>query len=204
MTDTTGNAGIDATNLGGAATQAALNIFPATVAFSAAILCALASELLIWYIIYRHDDYKKLCSRFEDEQNKLEAMKEKLMYTAGTQTQNAQKAAERKTKIAEDSVKDVQGRLMVKKTRGMMCVGVFMMVAIGTLNSYWSGTVAGRLPFTPWSFATGMLHYGIPGEDYRECSITAIFVLSNVSVGAYVKRILALEGPRVSMPNPYA
>ena len=66
MPETGSNAGIDATNLGGAATQAAFNIFPATVAFSAAILCALASELLIWYIIYRHDDYKKMCLDFED------------------------------------------------------------------------------------------------------------------------------------------
>ena len=41
---------------------------------------------------------------------------------------------------------------MVKKTRGMLLVGVFMMVAIGMLNSYWSGTVAGRLPFTPFGF----------------------------------------------------
>ena len=50
----------------------------------------------------------------------------------------------------------------------MLCVGVFMMVAIATLNSFWWGTIAARLPFTPWSFATGMLHYGIPGDDYRE------------------------------------
>ena len=191
-------------NAGAVSGTAGLSLVPAFVAFSVAILCACASEGLVWYIIYRHADYKKLCFEFEDQQAKLDAMKEKLMYTAGTPTQNAQKAAERKVKIAEDSVKDVQSRLMVKKTRGMLCVGVFMMVAIATLNSFWSGTIAARLPFTPWSFATGMLHYGIPGDDYRECSITAIFILSNISVGAYVKRILSLEGPRVSMPNPYA
>ena len=74
------------------------------------------------------------------------------MYSAGTQSANQQKASERKLKIAEDSLKNVQGNLMVKKTRGMLLVGVFMMVAIGMLNSYWSGTVAGRLPFTPFGF----------------------------------------------------
>ena len=92
---------------------------------------------------------------------------------------------------------------MVKKTRGMLLVGVFMMVAIGMLNSYWSGTVAGRLPFTPFGFMQGMTHYGIAGEDYRECSITFIFILSNVSIGTYVKRLISAEGPRVAMPNPY-
>ena len=138
-----------ATKVGGAG---GLNIVPACVALSTAIVCAIASEMLIWYLIYRHEEYKKLCSDFEEQQSKLDAMKEKIMYTAGTQSANQQKASERKLKIAEESVKMVQGNLMVKKTRGMLLVGVFMMVAIGMLNSYWSGTVAGRLPFTPFSF----------------------------------------------------
>ena len=100
-------------------------------------------------------------------------------------------------------MKTIQGNIMVKKTRGMLVVGVFMMVCIGMLNSTWSGTVAARLPFTPFGFVKGVTHYGVPGEDYRECSITFVFVLCNVSIGAYVKRLLGLEGPRISMPNPY-
>ena len=90
---------------------------------------------------------------------------------------------------------------MVKKTRGMIVTGIFMMVCIGMLNSSWSGTVAARLPFTPFGFVTNMTHYGIQGTDYRECSITFIFVLCNVSIGAYVKRLSGLEGPRVAMPG---
>ena len=92
---------------------------------------------------------------------------------------------------------------MVKKTRGMLVVGVFMMVCIGMLNSSWSGTVAARLPFAPFGFVKGITHYGLAGEDFRECSITFIFVLCNVSIGAYVKRLMSMEGPRVAMPNPY-
>ena len=124
------------------------------------------------------------------------------MYAAGTQSANQQKASERKLNVAKDSVKNLQVSLTIKKTRGMFIVAVFMMVSIGMLNSFWAGTVAGRLPFTPFGFVHGLTHYGIPGEDFRECSITFIFVCSNVSLGAYVKRLLNLEGTRVSMPNP--
>ena len=50
---------------------------------------------------------------------------------------------------------------MVRKTRGMLMVGVFMMVSIGMLNSYLKGTVAAKLPFAPFGFFKNMTHYGI-------------------------------------------
>ena len=91
--------------------------------------------------------------------------------------------------------------MMIKKTRGMMLVGVFMIVGMGMLNSWFSGTVAARLPFTPWGFASGMTHYGIENPDMTLCSVTFIFVLTNMSLGTYLKKFIGLEGPRVSQPN---
>ena len=91
--------------------------------------------------------------------------------------------------------------MMVKKTRGMLMVGLFMIIGMGTLNSWFYGSVAARLPFTPWNMFTGMTHYGIENQDMTLCSITFIFVLTNVSLGAYLKKMLSLEGPRVSQPN---
>ena len=138
-----------------------MGLAPITIAIAVATVCAVLTESLVWYMIYRHEDYKKLCGDFEEAQGKLDSMKEKLMYTAGSQTANQQKAQERKLKIAEDSLKTVQGSIMVRKTRGMLMVGVFMMVSIGMLNSYLSGTVAAKLPFAPFGFMRNMTHYGI-------------------------------------------
>ena len=100
-----------------------------------------------------------------------------------------------------DTLKGRQSAMMVKKTRGMMLVGVFMLVGMGTLNSWFSGVVAARLPFTPWGMFTTMTHYGIENPDMTLCSVTFIFVLTNMSLGAYLKKFIALEGPRVSQPN---
>ena len=91
--------------------------------------------------------------------------------------------------------------MMVKKSRGMLLSGVCMIVGMGMLNSYFSGLVAARLPFTPWNFATNMTHWGIENPDMTLCSVTFIFVLTNMSIGAYLKKLIGLEGPRVSQPN---
>ena len=39
---------------------------------------------------------------------------------------------------------------MVRKTRGMMLVAVFMIVGMGMMNSWFYGVVAARLPFHPF------------------------------------------------------
>ena len=67
---------------------------------------------------------------------------------------------------------------MVTKSRGMLLVGLFMIMGVGMLNSWFSGTVAARLPFTPWSMFQGLTHYGIEDPDMTLCSITFLFVLS--------------------------
>ena len=87
---------------------------------------------------------------------------------------------------------------MIKKTRGMMLVGVFMVAGISLLNKTMYGSVAARLPFDPWKMFQGVTHYGIENPDMSLCSVTFIFVLANMSVGTYLKKLLGLEGPRVS------
>ena len=79
--------------------------------------------------------------------------------------------------------------------------GFFMLVAMGLLNSWYSGMVAARLPFTPWGMFQNVTHYGITDPDVTLCSLTFIFVLCQMSIGTYLKKIIALEGPRVSQPS---
>ena len=61
-----------------------LTLYPVLVALSVAVFCAFASETIIWYLIYRHEDYKKLTSDYEEANEKVDQMREKLMYSAGT------------------------------------------------------------------------------------------------------------------------
>ena len=80
-------------------------------------------------------------------------------------------------------------------------VGLCMIMGISAVNSHFSGSVAARLPFQPWGMIQGLTHYGITNPDMTLCSVTFIFVLSQASVGTYLKKLLSLEGPRVSNPD---
>ena len=89
---------------------------------------------------------------------------------------------------------------MVKKTRATLLTGACMIFGVATLNSWMGGSVAGRLPFIPWGMFQGVTHYGIENSDMTLCSISFMFVLSNISLGAYLKKFLSLEGPRIANP----
>ena len=91
--------------------------------------------------------------------------------------------------------------MMIKKTRGMLLVGVFMIAGMALLNKTFYGSVAARLPFEPWKMFQGLTHYGIENPDTSLCSVTFIFVLANLSLGTYLKKTIGLEGPRISQPN---
>jgi hypothetical protein len=45
------------------------------------------------------------------------------------------------------------------------------------VNNHFYGTVAGKLPFEPWTMVTGMSHRGLEGDDMRQFSMTFVYVL---------------------------
>ena len=61
--------------------------------------------------------------------------------------------------------------------------------------------VVAKLPFEPISFMRGLTHRNIVGNDYSDCSMIFIYVLSNVSLRSVIKKALGFSGPRISMEN---
>ena len=61
------------------------------IAIAVSVVSALASESVNWYLIYRHEDYKKLVKDTLNQQELVDQMKEKQMYKAGTQGLTQQK-----------------------------------------------------------------------------------------------------------------
>ena len=58
------------------------------VAVTAAIVSAIVSEAINWFLIYRHEDYKDLTKRIVENSDKLDLEKEKLMEKAGQVSTN--------------------------------------------------------------------------------------------------------------------
>ena len=74
------------------------------------------------------------------------------------------------------------------------------MVFISQLKKAFEGVVVARLPFTPIALISKVTHFGLPGDDLQDCSMTFFFVLCQMSVNPIVKRLIALEGPKINMP----
>ena len=61
--------------------------------------------------------------------------------------------------------------------------------------------IVARLPYEPVSMVSNVTHYGIESDDLRDCSMTFIYVLANLTFGNYTKKLLKLEGERVLLPQ---
>eukprot|EP00806_Schmidingerella_arcuata_P003888 Macronucleus_4525.p1 GENE.Macronucleus_4525~~Macronucleus_4525.p1 ORF type:complete len:191 (+),score=54.20 Macronucleus_4525:1-573(+) len=170
------------------------------MAIATSLTMSFTTELIGWLVVYRHDSFKKQVAEVTTLQERVEAMQEKMQYSIGTLAVNQQKAKRRQLEVQEEELRAKQSGIMVTKSRGTLLAGVFMMVCMGMLNSWFQGTVAARLPFLPWGMFQGVTHYGIESSDMTLCSITFIFVLSQMSLGQYIKKLASLEGPRVSQP----
>ena len=87
----------------------------------------------------------------------------------------------------------------------MLLVALISIVFIRIMYSNYEGVVVARLPFQPVSFISGLTHYGLKGDDFKECSMTFMYILCNLTFGNFAKKILGLEGERVNLPqaNPW-
>ena len=56
-----------------------------------------------------------------------------------------------------------------------------------------------KLPFEPISLMRNLTHRNIIGNDFTDCSMIFIYVLSNVSLRPMIQKALGLSGPRTSM-----
>ena len=71
------------------------------VAIGAAIVSAIVSEAINWYLIYRHQEYKDLTRLITDNSDKLDLEREKMAEKAGQVSTNQQKARMKKIQMAE-------------------------------------------------------------------------------------------------------
>jgi hypothetical protein len=56
--------------------------------------------------------------------------------------------------------------------------------------------VVAKLPFEPVSMFQNITHRNIPGNDYTDCSMIFLYILSNLMIRPAVKKIMGSEGPR--------
>ena len=58
------------------------------VAVSAALCFATITEGIAWFLVFRHEEYKRQVLEVVELQTRVEAMQEKMQYSQGTQSVN--------------------------------------------------------------------------------------------------------------------
>lgn len=91
--DATATASQQLGSLGSSATQAAAfgtapDLSITLMAMGAAICFSMITEAISWFMIYRHEEYKKAVEEIVELQTRVETMQEKLQYSAGAQSLN--------------------------------------------------------------------------------------------------------------------
>ena len=111
------------------------------------------------------------------------------------------KTTERKLNDLEDEQKKNSWKLSGSKMQSTMFVGLFMIIFMSFLSNTFSGVVVAKLPFEPFSLIRGLTHRNLPGNDYTECSMIFIYILSNVTFRPLIQKLLGFEPPRGVQAN---
>ena len=54
----------------------------------AAVIIAVISEVICWYLIFRHDEYKQAVQKVIKEQEVVDNLRDKVVFSAGTMSTN--------------------------------------------------------------------------------------------------------------------
>ena len=77
-----------------------INLVNIAIAAGISVLSSIAGEFINWYLIYRHEEYKKLLKDISETQLKFDLMKEKQLLASGP-------VKERKLKNFEEGLKNL-------------------------------------------------------------------------------------------------
>lgn len=165
-----------------------------TVIFLGAVSTVIA-ELLNYYLVYSKDDYKSLVSNIKVQNKKLDKVNETMT--------SANKAHEKKKHQIEESVKQMNTELSMKKFKSTFLIGLLSILTIGYFSSYFAGRVVAKLPFTPFGIIQGITHRGLEGTDYTEGGFLLIYILTGIVLRSNVQKMFGFEGPTVHA-NPFA
>ena len=165
-------------------------------------MTSLLSEGISWILIYR-------TKRFKIIKNEIDSLNSKLEDARKRQKENKTKDPKLKKQISslEDKLKIKSRDLYVMQLPSNFFLVLLFVSAYGFLSAIYDSYAVAKLPFEPLSVLTRMTHRGLPGDDYSECSMTFILILSSMAIRPNVKKYLGFA-PQTNtnpwMPSDWA
>ncbi|EAR95252.2 integral membrane protein (macronuclear) [Tetrahymena thermophila SB210] len=171
------------------------------VNFFLVVVCAIATssiaEFATWLIVYRRDEYKTLKQNIENSQNKLNKAQEVYL------TFSQQAAHDKKLATIDTALKRFNQEMSSFKMKSTFLIAIFMIGALYTIGSLFSGLIVAKLPFAPISFITGLTHRGLSGEDFSDCAYIFIYVQVAYIWRTNIQKLFGFEAPKSPMASPW-
>ena len=157
-------------------------------AFIASMLVTIISETLAWILVRKNETYQRLQAMIEQTKAKIAKLK-------------AGGATGRKIEQTENELRDAEQQATFTRLWATIASGVVLFGLMTGLNSGFSGSVAARLPFEPFSFIRGLSHRTLLGDDWKECSTMFIYIIFSMAVRPTVQKFLGTGPKRGEQPT---
>eukprot|EP00731_Ephydatia_muelleri_P024899 Em0016g1170a len=168
-------------------------MFQDTVLIVFISLCtALASEAVLYFLVYRTENYKRLKTAVEKQSKKLEKKKELIGDRPA-----GQKGA-KKIEKAEEQLKNVSRDLSMIRMQSVLVIGFTFTALLGMFNTIFDGRVVAKLPFEPFGIVQSVSHRNLMGKDITDCSFLFLYILCTMSIRENVQKLLGFGPSRTA------
>ncbi|KAG5189486.1 integral membrane protein DUF106-domain-containing protein [Tribonema minus] len=166
-----------------------------------AALCSVGAELLNrkWY--YDTEAFAKLVRTFDRLDEEIEKRKFDALY----KTDDKRRARELKGVENLEKEKNLtETALQATKFKASLVTAVGMISGVWTLNRFFKGLVVFTLPFrAPFPFRL-LTHRGLEGDDYRQISVTFMFILTAMLMRRVIDKKLGSPMPKALQKKTFA
>ena len=77
----------------------------------------------------------------------------------------------------------------MSKMGSTVIVGLFIIAFVSTMSNSYHGIVVAKLPFVPIGFLQRLTHRGLPGNDFTDCAMIAIYIMSSIIFRENIQKI---------------
>eukprot|EP01070_Trichotokara_eunicae_P010009 Trichotokara_eunicae@DN6230_c0_g1_i10.p1 len=151
-----------------------------------ALAVACTSEGVSWFFFFRKDDFKELTSSINRISGKLDAKRETM------------KPGKKETRLQaqEETLKRKIQEYQTLRMKAGFSSSLLYIVFVPMIYQAFDGIVVAKLPFVPILMFRTLAHQSLGGNDFTDCSMMFLYVVSLTSFRANIQKLVGNSTPK--------
>lgn len=156
-------------------------------------MSSLLSECIPWLLVYRNEEYKSALKDLQKYCDKIDKQKD----TAPKSIKSGNRL-----KHQEDVKQKKIQQLNWMRMKGNISSALLIVVVLPVIYGLYDGIVVAKLPFVPVLMLKMLAHQTLGGNDYTDCSMMFLYILTAMFFRGNLQRILGTVPPKAQNPMP--